>query len=426
MSFGVKVNDAACLVTSDKRLLTLESALTERLFFKHYNIDYTHFSAKGITAYLEGKYETSVTTLFERIYAYIKRFICFPEEAYLSYISLWVMGTYLFMLFRYYPYVWLNAEKGSGKTLLMEILSKVAFNGELITNPTESVIFRDISNNLITMFIDEVEQLKKRDKDTYGSLISLLNAGFSKAGIVKRSESTPDGFVVRSYSAYSPKMFAGIGEIDDVLQDRTVRIPLLRKKDNETVQRYKETPGILELQAAIRDDLYVFALNYAKLVADSYEKESIAGIEGLSHLNNRELDIWEPVFLLASLVDKEYGNNNLTCLMATLSRKSAEEKHQDNITQNETYKILNLLKTMPDDVIPISEDDDIRVYEAEHVFNYFKKSDDFDWIEKTNVLTRRLKKVKMASEQRRINSEKKRVYIMKLNVFKDLCERFKI
>jgi hypothetical protein len=221
-------------------------------------------------------------------------------------------------------------------------------------------------------------------------------------------------------------MFAGIGEIDDVLQDRTVRIPLLRKKDNETVQRYKETPGIIELQAAIRDELYVFALNYAKLVAESYEKESIAGIEGLSHLNNRELDIWEPVFLLASLVDKEYGNNNLTCLMATLSRKSAEEKHQDNITQNETYKILSLLKAMPDDIVPISEDGDIRVYEAEQVFSYFKKSDDFDWIEKTNVLTRRLKKVKIVSEQRRINSEKKRVYIMKVSVFKDLCERFKI
>ena len=249
MVFTVKVKDTPCLITSDRRLFSLEDASQEGFVIKHDTVDTSRFSAKGVASYLDGKYEISIPALYEKIYSYVKRFIHFPDEEYLSYVILWVMGTYVFMIFRYYPYVWLNAEKQSGKTLLMEVLSAVAFNGELIISPTESIIFRDISNNLITMFIDEVEQLRKRDKDTYGALMGILNAGFNKAGVVKRSESTGQGgFVVKPYSVYSPKMFAGISEIDDVLQDRTFRIPLLRKKDNETTQRYKGTPEILGLQ----------------------------------------------------------------------------------------------------------------------------------------------------------------------------------
>jgi hypothetical protein len=277
------------------------------------------------------------------------------------------------------------------------------------------------------MFIDEVEQLRKRDKDTYGSLISLLNSGFNKAGVVKRSESTGQGgFVVKAYSAYSPKMFAGISEIDDVLQDRTVRIPLLRKKDDETTQRYKGTPEILELQRSIRDDLYVFALTYGKELAEFYHKEGPDGIEGLSHLNNRELDIWEPVFLLANVIDSLASGMNLTGKMETLSKKSLEEKQLDSVSQNETYKILTVLKAMLDEVTPISEDGDIRVFDAQAVLDYFKKTEDFEWIEKTQALTRRLKRVKVTSEQRRIDGEKKRIYSMNVKEFSDLCERFKI
>ena len=427
MVFAVKIKEAPYLITSDKRLFAFIDAPQEGFVIKHDTVDTGRFSAEGITAFLDEKYEVSIPDLYEKIYGYLKQFIHFPDEAYLSYISLWVMGTYVFMLFRYYPYVWLNAEKGSGKTLLMEILSAIAFNGELVTNPTESVIFRDISNNLITMFIDEVEQLRKRDKDTYGSLISLLNTGFSRAGVVKRSECTSKGnFEVKTYRAYSPKMFAGINEIDDILQDRTVRIPLLRKKDDEIVERYKETPEVLELQRSIRDDLYIFALTHAKQIADYYHKDGPGGIEGMSHLNNRELDIWEPIFLLANLVDAGKGNREITTVMEALSRKSLDEKQSDSVAQNETYKILTVLKTMIEELQPLNEQGDILIFEAERVLEYFKANEDFDWIQRTNVLTRRLKKVKVSSDQRRIIGEKKRVYIMNVKEFTDLCERFNI
>ena len=426
MSFAVRIRESICLVTSDRRIFSLEEAPLEGFILKHETVDTTRFSPKGVIAFLEGKYEINIPEIYQKIYDYIKRFIHFPDEAYLSYLTLWIMGTYVFMLFRYCPYVWLNADKGSGKTLLMEILSAVAFNGDLITNPTEAVIYRDISNNLITMFIDEVEQLRKRDKDTYSSLISVLNAGFNKSGMVKRTESTPDGYIIKAYSAYSLKMFAGINEIDDVLQDRTIRIPLLRKKDDEFVKRYKTNSEVLALQRSIRDDLYVFALTYAKDIAELYQNEDEGGIEGLGHLTNRELDIWEPIFLLANIVDAKRGSTEITDAMEALSKKSFEEKQADNVSQNETYKLLTVLKAMLEEVVPLNKDTDIRVFDAEVVLDYFKKTEEFDWMEKSNALTRRLKRVNIKSDQQRIDGKKKRIYIINVKGFTDLCERFKI
>ena len=161
-------------------------------------------------------------------------------------------------------------------------------------------------------------------------------------------------------------------------------------------------------------------------MAEYYHKEGPDGIEGLSHLNNRELDIWEPVFLLANVIDSLSGSMNLTGKMEALSKKSLEEKQSDSVSQNETYKLLNVVKVMIDEVSTLGEDGNIKVFDAQVVLDYFKANDDFDWIQKTNVLTRRLKKVKIISEQRRINGEKKRVYIMDVAEFQDLCERFKI
>ena len=81
---------------------------------------------------------------------------------------------------------------------------------------------------------------------------------------------------------------------------------------------------------------------------------------------------------------------------------------------------------MVDEVTAMAVDGVIRIYDAERVLEYFKANEDFEWIQKTNVLTRRLKKVKVTSDQRRVDGEKKRVYVLNTAEITDLCERFKI
>ena len=131
---------------------------------------------------------------------------------------------------------------------------------------------------------------------------------------------------------------------------------------------------------------------------------------------------------MANVIDSLSGSMNLTGKMEALSKKSLEEKQSDSVSQNETYKILTVLKAMLDEVMPLSVSEAMseKVFDADRVLEYFKKTDDFDWIEKTQALTRRLKKVKVKSDQKHVDGVKRRVYIMDVKEFKDLCERFKI
>ncbi len=424
MHFTVFVQQTPCLVNSRRELMTYAKAAEDGLVLKTQDVSASRFSRDGIVDFLETKREVNIPEIYRRIHEYINRFIFFADLRCVTYLTLWVMGTYLFTVFRYYPYVWLNAEKGSGKTLLMEILSSIAFNGELVTNPTEATIFRDVANNMTSIFIDEVEKLRKRDKDTFGAIISLLNVGFSKSGMVKRAESVRSGkFIIKSYPAYSPKMFAGINEIDDVLQDRTVCLRLWKKKENETAERYKETAELLTFQRTVRDDLYIFALIYAEQIAAIYHAGDTM-IQGMGHLSNRELDIWEPIFILANIVDGLAKTSEITQDMEALSKDALKERQSDNVDKNETYQLLTVMQNMLEAEPTLENSGGILVFDADSVLKYFQGTDEFSWIEKKNALTTRLKKIAVRSEQRRHEDGKIRVYIVDQKKLEDLCERF--
>ena len=105
MSFAVKIKKTHCLVTSDKRLYPFEDTESQGIILKHADVDTTRFSYKGIHTFIEDNSTVSIPDVYRKVYNYIKMFIHFPEEAYLVFLTLWVIGTYLFMVFRYYPYV---------------------------------------------------------------------------------------------------------------------------------------------------------------------------------------------------------------------------------------------------------------------------------------------------------------------------------
>lgn len=428
MYFAVMVEDQKYLVTSKRELLSFDEAQKNGLVLENSNVDTSQFSAQGLVSFLKGTYSVNPVEVYGKIHDYIRRFVIFTDERHAVYLALWTMGTYLFKLFDYFPYVWLNAEKGSGKSLLMKVLSHIAFNGEVLVNPTEAVIFRDVANNSLSMFIDEVEKLSKKDREAYGSLISLLNVGFEKGARVKRVErSGKDSFVIKKFAVYSPKMFAGINDIDDVLQDRTIAIRILRKKADEKVQRFRLSNVISCLQCEIRDDCYVLALECANDLAGQYhDRESCS--PGWEHLTNRELDIWEPIIILADMIDVGLGSTEITDAMKSMSLESMEQKQETNVSENETYKILTVVKGMLEELQPLKEEGDTVVFDSDDVWNHFLATEEFAWLKdrSKSSLTRRLKKIQVKSERNRVEGKPVRMYVFNRATTDDLCERFNV
>ena len=130
--------------------------------------------------------------------------------------------------------------------------------------------------------------------------------------------------------------------------------------------------------------------------------------------------------MIANQVDDEDPTLKVTATMSAWSEMAFEEKHADSVTGNETYKVLTVLKAMFDDeeTRPIEVRGSIRIFMVLEVLYYFRKQESFEWLEKSNTLTKKLKKVGVVSKQETVDGKKVPTYQIDLAKFQDLWERY--
>lgn len=425
MYFAVKIKGQLFLVSSKRKLLGEGSGLN----FKHKNVDYSLFSPQVVKRFLEGEADDPMDLFFD-IKAYINRFVYFTDKRHLDLLAVWIMGTYLFPIFHHYPYLWFNADKGSGKTTTFEVTFPICFNGQMVVSPTPAVLFRDVSANRVTLLIDEFEQMAQQDQDVSKALFDILNAGYNREGQVKRVEKGANGeYTIKNFSAYSPKAFSGINSIYHVLRDRTIAIRMLKKGRHDEHQRYKATPEILELQRHLRDRCYIFALSYADEIAKIYHTGQIES-GYLSHLNNRELDLWEPLIAILCAIDEDrlFG---LVSPLIKLSKQSFEEKSADNLDDDDTGKIIlklkHLLESKVEFKMVMEEGKSLQAYRAADVISFLDESTEgIEVFFNQAELSKRMKKLHIIAKQRRWDDERPVTYAFSSEQILELADRFNV
>ena len=142
----------------------------------------------GIEKYLLNNYKVDPFKVFNQIRDYLKKYIFISDNNVFDLLSIWIMGTYIFRVFRHYPYVHIQAEKGSGKSFLFDLIKPLCFNGEMYINPTSSTLFRDVDRNSRTLLLDEIEDFKKSNNPGFNDLMGILNSGYAKSGDVTQSQ----------------------------------------------------------------------------------------------------------------------------------------------------------------------------------------------------------------------------------------------
>ena len=341
------------MITSDRQCIPVWVAEAGGMRFGTAEVGMSRFSIKGISQYLGGELACTPEDIFRQIEKYIKTHIYLPDARCYSVIALWAMGTYVFRVFRYFPYIHLHAEKASGKTTLMDILEKICFNGEISSDATGVSLFHEVHTNSSTLFLDESEDLTEGQN---GAKMRLLKAGFSKTGKIKRKNMT--------YSCYSPKMIAGISQLDNVLADRTITVRMIRKLPTETISCYVETAEMLKFHSCVRDSLYTFGLTHAERLMSEYVRASQSPENAL--LKNRAQDLWLPLISIASLV-----NQGVVAEVTEYARAHSIQREQDDAGENETSRMLSILSSASTDIKPIRIDGDTVYIEADMMFAYF-------------------------------------------------------
>jgi len=252
------------------------------------------FSKNGIKNYLD-KTPVNYKKIIERIVSLLNRYLVFQHDWQPYIIAFWLAGTYLYRCFPLYPYLWVQSPtKRCGKTLLLELLSSLAFNCDGVTTaPTEAILYRDPEISGGTLCWDEVENLSKFKEK--GERIQIINAAYRKGAKIKRCEGKDND--VKSFEVYRPIILSGIQELEDTVIDRSIKIELIRKPQSDNVNRLQIDKIKSDLQN-IKDYLYIYALTKTNKILEAYQSFNDSIIP--SGVDDRLRDGLEIIYSVAS------------------------------------------------------------------------------------------------------------------------------
>lgn len=421
--YGTKISGNYYFLTS-KGILATETQLAENGVCKRKEFNYSGVTADLATKFGQQTKSVMALHVFNAIKRYIKKYIFFKDESYYDLLTTWAMGTYVFTIFEYFPYINIQAEKNSGKSQFMKILAAICFNGKHYVSITGAVLFREADSLLRTMFLDEFEKASQQNQT---DARDLLNSGFQRATTVTRVTAAAKGGLV-DYNVYCPKMFAGINGINDVLQSRTIHIKMLRKLADEKVDYYRPNVATNNFQKNLREDLYMFGLQYAEEIREIYNNQ-INSLVALKPLENRELDIWGPLFVIASIIDKESKNTVLSDSLSILVKVQSELQAEKNNLENPTSRLLSKLDETLNKLSYVKKDENddqiILKYLTDDVFDEFYKDKEWKREISTKVkLTLLLKGTTISVRPENINRKSRKCYIIDVAKLIDYGNRY--
>jgi len=254
------------------------------------------WSPKSIHTFLEGRAEkVNPWEVYSKVKGLVDYYLDFAASREAPTIfSLWILGTYFFIIFEYFPYMKLGGEKGSGKTKAGSLAALLAFNGRIFANESKAVIYRTAQDTRGTIVIDEGENLSYKSEES-AAYHAVLNSGWQRNGSALLTDK--DTMRPVQFSTYSPKLICSIGGLTETLEDRSFAITMLKTLDR--VKASLEVSFVSEEWQEVRDSLYLLMVQRwreVKDLADSLTNEM--------NLNGRLWNLTKPFIALARWLDR--------------------------------------------------------------------------------------------------------------------------
>jgi putative DNA primase/helicase len=246
--------------------------------------------------------------LLDTIVHTVNRFLIVPDTVPET-IALWVLHTYLTGEMAYSPILALiSPTKRCGKSVALELLVKLARRPLLTSNATPAALYRAIEAWRPSLLIDEFDSHSQDEAQV--ELRNILNSGFHKSGIVLRCEGEDNR--PTPFTTFCPKVVASIGDLPDTAMDRSIVVRMRRKLKTEATGRVRKFDCPELRQQCVR-----WALDHQS----RFQEIDPALPESL---NDRQQDIWEPLFVLATLAGGPWPETVRKAALALTGEASEE------------------------------------------------------------------------------------------------------
>lgn len=368
---------------------------------------------------------------FDEIGDILRDYLVLREEYY-DLVALWIIGTYFHKNFNTFPYLFINAMKGSGKTRLLKLIASLSYNGEILASLREAVLFRTAKDG--TICIDEFERVGNKEQC---DLRELLNSAYKKGTKVKRMKKIKgeegDEQVVEEFEVYCPIAIANIWGMESVLGDRCIHL-ILEKSNNPHItaliedfsQNFQFSKIIFRLNQCscvvnfanrgyinlwnkfIRSGIsannytnytncsgisannytyntnYIYNTNYTNYT-NIFEKIKESKIEG------RYLELFFPLFLMASNIREDLLDKIIEIALIIVN-----EKKTDEFLENKELNFIEFVSEQADEGF-------IEVSEVTRRFKQYlhEEEEEIKWIN-TRWVGKALKRLNLNKEKRRV------------------------
>ena len=225
---------------------------------------------------------------------FFARFVVLPPGALLP-LSLWTIGTYLYNAFDSFPYCdFQSPEKRCGKTRATEVMELLAANVIRTVGISEAALFRLVAKKQPTLVIDEAEMLSGKSERAE-AIRALLNGGNRRDTKVFRCSGA--NHEVKEFPIYCPKVLCSIRVCPDTIRDRSIVIPMQRRKPEERVERF--------ISRRIRPEGEQMRNRIVAFVKERQEDITVV-YEGLDveYLEDRDSENWEPLIAILAVADR--------------------------------------------------------------------------------------------------------------------------
>ena len=229
--------------------------------------------------------------------------------------------------FNTYPFLYLNAMKGSGKTRVLNIIASLSRegNGQVQAGITEAVLFRTPKGH--TIILDECESIGGREKAV---LREYVNACYKKGGVGKRTKKvkTKEGedYKIDVFEPYKPISMANIWGMDDVLGDRCLTVILEKsnkKGITKKIEDFDTRPEVLEIKRTL-EGFYVVLCSvvmqkeYTSLWNDYIDKKYNYTTTSYTYKDYNYIDIHEDEEIFKKIDEADIDGRNLELLFPLL------------------------------------------------------------------------------------------------------------
>ena len=216
--------------------------------------------------------------------------------------------------------------KQCGKTVLLSVVSRIAFRAFPTSNVSAAVVFRVTEMFAPTLAIDEADSFFGRNDELRG----ILNSGHSRdAGSVVRC--VGEDFTPTVFKTFGPKVIAQIGKLPETLEDRAIVIRMRRKHADDNRKRLRR-PKPNDAFDKLRQKI----TRWTNDNGADLDKVRARRIEGLS---DRANDNWRPLFQIAKRLGGE-------CLDEAVDAALALSKQEPGDDQSHGVLLLKDLKKL--------------------------------------------------------------------------------